>query len=200
MDSFSHKTKEMNVPKSLYLWGGTGTGKTFLMDMLYRSLPFERKLRIHFNNFMIDVHKRLHKLRSEEKKSVHYKFSFLHPLAPASKAQTNVLDRLCTELANEYIIICFDEFQVTDVADAMILKNLFTSLHLAGVVILSTSNRHPSELYKNGLQRDLFLPFIDFVLREFTVHGMDSSTDYRQQMPLQQTSVCCHLYCREFKT
>ena len=142
---------------------------------------------------MIDVHKRLHKLRSEGKtSSVQNQLSSLHPWVSTSHPQTNVLDRLCTELANEYIIICFDEFQVTDIADAMILKNLFTSLHLAGVVILSTSNRHPSELYKNGLQRDLFVPFIDFVQREFTIHGMDSSTDYRQQTLSKQTSVCCH--------
>lgn len=164
------------APKSLYLWGGTGTGKTFLMDVFFDSIDTEKKCRIHFNNFMVDVHKRLFLIKSRGD----------------SANSASSIDVACRELAEEFEVLCFDEFQVTDVADAMILKSLFFGLHRAGVVIVCTSNRHPLELYKNGLQRDLFVPFISFVISDFIVHDMQSSVDYRMRAipaPTAQSTV-----------
>ncbi len=131
--------------KGFYIYGSPGSGKTYMMDLFYNNLKFTRKKRTHFNEFMLDVHDKLHKLRSK----ITYKNTDMDPLYI-----------LGTEMAKEVNIICFDEFQVTDIADAVILKRLFEVLHKNFVITVATSNRHPDNLYLNGLQRHLFLPFI----------------------------------------
>ncbi|KAJ7167500.1 AFG1-like ATPase-domain-containing protein [Mycena filopes] len=153
-----------DVPKGLYLYGDVGTGKTMLMDLFYSTLPrrIRRKRRVHFHAFMIDVHKRIHAVKA----------SAGHvgdPILPVAR-----------DLANEASVLCFDEFQVTDIADAMILRRLLESLLNFGVVCVMTSNRHPDDLYKNGIQRSSFIPTIELLKTQFEVTDLDSGTDYRR--------------------
>ncbi|KAI0797000.1 AFG1-like ATPase [Abortiporus biennis] len=153
------------VPKGLYLYGDVGTGKTMLMDLFYNSLPahISRKRRVHFHAFMIDVHKRIHaaKLKLGHRGG--------DPIEPVAR-----------DLANQAYVLCFDEFQVTDIADAMILRQLFEKLMNYGVVCVITSNRHPDELYRNGIQRSSFIPCIELLKERFEVTDLDSGTDYRR--------------------
>lgn len=147
-------------PRSMYIWGGPGCGKTFLMDMFFEGVPVHMKRRVHFHDFMLDVHKRLHRLKNHGGDGV---------------------SKLCEELLAEAYVLCFDEFQVTDIADAMILRQLMSHMFSRGVVLIATSNRPPTELYKNGLQRAIFLPFIDQLQRIADVHSLESSqVDYRK--------------------
>lgn len=151
--------------KGVYLWGGPGCGKTFMMDMFYETLDIDRKQRVHFNDFMIKVHKRLHVLKQ----------------AKSATDEAHLVSTLADELMRESYVLCFDEFQVTDIADAMILKSLLTEMLHRGCVIVATSNRPPIDLYKNGLQRNLFVPFIHLLEESSTVVSMEaSSTDYRK--------------------
>ncbi|KDQ64431.1 hypothetical protein JAAARDRAFT_28064 [Jaapia argillacea MUCL 33604] len=154
-----------NVPKGLYLYGDVGTGKTMLMDLFYSTLPpnITRKRRVHFHAFMIDVHKRVHAAKAK------FGLKGGDPIIPVAR-----------DLAEEARVLCFDEFQVTDIADAMILRRLFESLMNFGVVCVITSNRHPDELYKNGIQRSSFIPCIDLLKTRFQVTDLDSGTDYRR--------------------
>ncbi|KDR84006.1 hypothetical protein GALMADRAFT_236577 [Galerina marginata CBS 339.88] len=154
-----------SAPKGLYLYGDVGTGKTMLMDLFYQTLPpsLKRKRRVHFHAFMIDVHKRLHAAK------IAMGFQGGDPIVPVAR-----------DLAREASILCFDEFQVTDIADAMILRRLLEALVNYGVVCVMTSNRHPDDLYKNGIQRSSFVPAIELLKAHFEVTDLDSGTDYRR--------------------
>lgn len=147
------------VPKGLYIWGGVGRGKTFLMDGFYHCLPYRRKRRVHFHHFMVEVHQEMKKLAHER----------------------DPLIALADQIGRETRLLCLDEFHVDDIADAMILGRLLQALFERGVVLLTTSNFPPDGLYPNGLQRQNFLPAIALLKRELKVLHLDSDTDYRMQ-------------------
>jgi len=151
------KNKPSENVQGLYFWGGVGRGKTYLMDNFYESLPFEKKLRIHFHRFMQRVHRELKTLQGKK----------------------NPLEIIGRQFAEETDVICFDEFFVSDITDAMILGGLMEQLLSRGVVLVATSNIVPDDLYKNGLQRDRFLPAIALIKSNTQVVNVDSGIDYR---------------------
>lgn len=148
------------APKGLYMWGGVGRGKTWLMDMFYDSLNIDKKMRLHFHHFMQRVQKELVKLQG----------------------QTNPLQKVADIIASEAVVICFDEFFVSNVSDAMILGDLFSMLFERGIVLVATSNIEPAGLYKNGIHRDRFLPAIAQVQAHTTVMNIDAGVDYRLRL------------------
>ncbi|MGI9365818.1 MAG: cell division protein ZapE [Rhizobiaceae bacterium] len=158
--------------RGLYLWGGVGRGKTMLMDRFFDLAPHgsgaKAKKRVHFHAFMQDVHSRIHAWRQLQK--------------TAQERSADPIPPLAAELAGESRLLCFDEFAVTDVADAMLLARLFTGLFNHGVTIVATSNVAPDDLYRNGLNRSFFLPFIALVKEKMTVLELDSQTDYRMEL------------------
>jgi cell division protein ZapE len=160
------KRRETQAPvKGLYIHGGVGRGKTMLMDMFFELLPARRKRRVHFNDFMADAHDRIQKHRLARKNGEAREDD---PIPPVAR-----------QLAEEAWVLCFDEFSVTDIADAMILSRLFSALFSQGVVLVATSNVAPDDLYRDGLNRGLFEPFIGLLKRHADVLALDSPTDYR---------------------
>lgn len=159
-DFFSFFTRKRGeVPEGLYMFGGVGRGKTMLMDIFYETVPFEPKRRLHFHEFMAEVHELIAKFRK------------LHDGDP--------IPLVAEALASEARLLCFDELHVTDIADAMILGRLFQGLFEAHCVMVATSNAAPQELYKDGLNRPLFEPFIELVEDRMEVLQLESSRDYR---------------------
>ena len=157
--------KAAEPPRGLYVHGAVGRGKTMLMDMFFDATPTPLKRRAHFHAFMADVHARLHLWRQARKRG---EVAGEDPIAPVA-----------AELAREASLLCFDEFSVRDIADAMILSRLFTALFADGVVVAATSNVAPDDLYKDGLNRALFLPFIALIEEKLDIVELDARTDYR---------------------
>jgi cell division protein ZapE len=153
--------------QGLYIWGGVGRGKTWLMDMFFHSLPGDRKMRLHFHRFMLRVHEELTELQGRENP--------LEIVADGFKAETDVL--------------CFDEFFVSDITDAMLLATLLQALFARGITLVATSNIPPDDLYRNGLQRARFLPAIDLINEYCDVMNVDAGIDYRLRTLTQ-----AHLY------
>ncbi|WP_374350332.1 cell division protein ZapE [Chitinimonas sp.] len=149
-----------DIPRGVYFWGGVGRGKSFLMDGFFACLPLRRKRRLHFHNFMQEVHHGLRALKNEA-----------DPLA-----------RVAADIARDVRLLCFDEFHVSDIADAMILGRLFTHLFNHGVVLVATSNYAPDDLYPNGLQRQNFLPTIALLKQHVDVMNVDGGNDYRMRV------------------
>lgn len=154
------------LPRGIYMWGGVGRGKSFLMDSFYAVVPVQRKTRIHFHEFMREVHRVLEEL----------------------KGQADPLDELARRIAKRYRLICFDEFHVSDIADAMILYRLLDRLFTNGVQFVMTSNYDPDSLYPDGLHRDRLLPAIELLKSKLDVLNVDAGIDYRQRT-LAQVSV-----------
>ena len=158
-------------PRGIYLHGGVGRGKSMLMDLFFATAPVQAKRRVHFHAFMQETHARLKRWRAASTAD--------RRKTGGSAAADDPIPPTAAEIAAEATLLCFDEFHVTDVANAMILGRLFESLLARGVVVVATSNRHPRKLYENGLNRQLFLPFIDLVMDRMDVLALDGATDYR---------------------
>ena len=157
--TFKRLINRPDVPRGVYMWGGVGRGKSFLMDSFYSVVPVVRKTRVHFHEFMRDVHRQLDEL----------------------KGIANPLDEVAKRIAKKYRLICFDEFHVSDIADAMILYNLLGGLFDNGVSFVMTSNYKPDTLYPDGLHRDRMLPTIQLLNSKLDVMNIDAGVDYRKR-------------------
>ncbi len=162
---FARREKASPPLKGLYIYGEVGRGKTMLMDLFYEASPIERKRRAHFHEFMADVHERV--------------FAYRQEIKNGEAAEHDPIQRTARAIADESVLLCFDEFHVTDIADAMILARLFTRLFEYGVVMVATSNLPPSDLYMDGLNRALFLPFIALLQKHCEVVRLDARVDFR---------------------
>jgi len=157
-NNLKKKLFKPTLPRGLYLWGGVGRGKSFLMDCFYAASPLEKKIRIHFHEFMREVHRELHEL----------------------SGLSDPLDELSNRIAKRYRLICFDEFHINDIADAMILYRLLSALFADRVQFVMTSNYRPDQLYPNGLHRDRLLPAIKLLEEKLDVLNVDAGNDYRR--------------------
>jgi cell division protein ZapE len=162
---FGNQAKAGAPLKGLYVYGEVGRGKTLLMDLFFETSPVLRKRRVHFHEFMADVHERIHTYRQEIKNN--------------GAAEQDPILRAATAIAEESWLLCFDEFHITDIADAMIIGRLFTRLFEIGAVMVATSNLAPKDLYKDGLNRSLFLPFIGLLHKYCDPVRLDARTDFR---------------------
>lgn len=162
---YSHWLKKPKSPRGLYMWGGVGRGKSFLMDSFYSVVPIEEKTRVHFHAFMRNVHQEL----------------------DALKMVADPLDTVASNIAKKYKLICFDEFHVNDIADAMILYNLLNALFKRNVSFIVTSNYAPDDLYPDGLHRDRILPAIELLKDKLQIMNVDGGTDYRKAALTQAT-------------
>lgn len=161
------RRKTENPPQGLYVYGGVGGGKSMLMDVFFATAPTTKKRRAHFHAFLQDVHDRFNKFRATKRADEG------DPIPPVAD-----------QLAKEAWLLCFDELQVTNIVDAMILGRLFEALFQRGVVVVATSNRPPKDLYKDGLQRDRFIPFIKLIEAKLDVYQLASAADYRLERML----------------
>ena len=161
------------APKGLYLWGGVGRGKTLLMDIFFNNTGVAAKRRAHFHEFMLDAHERIAAWRAADDKTRR------RHKAWSRKAPDDPIPLVAHDIAQHAKLLCFDEFQVTDIADAMILGRLFAGLFERGVTVVATSNRAPDDLYKDGINRQLFLPFIDLLKSRLDILELKSARDYR---------------------
>ncbi len=159
--------------RSIYIYGDVGAGKSMLMDLFFKNYPFANKRRIHFHAFMQEIHARLYALRNSRNTPPYHKALQGH------KKSADLIYSIAHEISSSVKVLCFDEFHVADIADAMLLGRLFTHLLEAGVVIVSTSNYRPDELYPGGLQRELFLPFIQLLKQKTQILELNSQQDYR---------------------
>jgi cell division protein ZapE len=162
---FSARAEKPQEIRGVYVWGAVGRGKTMLMDLFFQYVTAQRKKRVHFHDFMADVHGRVHAFRQQSR--------------DRKGAAADPIPAVADALADVAWVLCFDEFAVNDIADAMILGRLFTALWERGVVVVATSNVDPADLYRDGLNRALFLPFIAELQRRVDVLKLDARTDYR---------------------
>ena len=153
--------KSHKITKGIYLWGGVGSGKSMLMDKFFEASVLKNKTRVHFHSFMQQTHKSLYDLRKVGTK--------------------NPIDKIIKDITKKTDLLCFDELQITDITDAMLVGRLFEGLISSNVTIVITSNRIPDSLYKDGLNRNLFLPFISLIKDSLIIHKLDTNTDYRQR-------------------
>lgn len=158
-NAFKKLINRPDVPRGVYMFGGVGRGKSFLMDCFYNAVPLKRKTRLHFHEFMREVHRELADLQGT----------------------VNPLDELARRMAKRFRLICFDEFHVADVTDAMILYRLLDAMFRNRMSIITTSNFHPDGLYPNGLHRDRILPAIELLKSQLQVVNVDSGNDYRRR-------------------
>ena len=205
--------------RGAYLWGGVGCGKTHLMDVAYDVAPFTRKRRVHFHQFMLECHKAMHEIKNgstsggvlggDSKDAPSQLDSFARSALQTGQGRIGaptgahrgindgnaLMHALACRLCNDAELLCFDELVVADIADAMILNRLFHAMYRVGVVCIFTSNRAPDDLYKGGLNRESFVPFVNLLQDRCTVHHMDSDTDHR----LAGTATDSYMYPLEEK-
>ena len=153
--------QKLYTPKGLYIWGGVGRGKTLLMDIFYDLAPLKKKKRTHFHNFMRDVHNCMNDLRQ-------------------NTSADNLPEYAAKKFSEQFNLLCFDEMELKDIADAMIIYRFFKSLWSMGVIVVATSNRAPLDLYKNGLHRDRVVPFLKNIEEKCTVYELKGENDFRQ--------------------